>query len=150
MRAVDGVSLRVRRGETLGLVGESGCGKTTTGRAIMGLVASTGGSIRFDGQRDPRPARASACAAVRRRMQYVFQDPYSSLNPMLSVGDAVAEPLRIHGLYDEMGGDAVDRRSCSRWSACRPPSRTATPASSPAGRSSASASHARCRSSPAC
>ncbi len=104
MRAVDGVSLRVARGETLGLVGESGCGKTTTGRAIMGLVASTGGSIRFDGQ-EIRGLSRNDMRGVRRRMQYVFQDPYSSLNPMLSVGDAIAEPLRIHGLYDEMGGD---------------------------------------------
>jgi peptide/nickel transport system ATP-binding protein len=103
VRAVDGVSLRVAPGETLGLVGESGCGKTTTGRAIMGLVPSTGGSIRFDG-REIRGLQRGDMRSVRRAMQYVFQDPYSSLNPMLSVGDAIAEPLRIHGLYDEMGG----------------------------------------------
>jgi peptide/nickel transport system ATP-binding protein len=103
VRAVDGVSLSIARGETLGLVGESGCGKTTTGRAIMGLVPLSGGTVTFAGERVSGRGRA-ALRPVRRRMQYVFQDPYSSLNPMLNVGDAIAEPLRIHGLFDEMGG----------------------------------------------
>ena len=105
VRAADGVSLTVAPGETLGLVGESGCGKTTTGRAIMGLVPTTSGSIRFDGK-EIRGLDRAGMRGVRRRMQYVFQDPFSSLNPMLSVGEAVAEPLRIHGLFDEMGGAA--------------------------------------------
>ena len=105
MRAVDGVSLTVNAGETVSLVGKSGCGKTTTGRAVMGLIKATGGDIRFDGQ-SIRNLGRSGLRRARRQMQYVFQDPYSSLNPVLSVGEIVAEPLRIHGIYDEMGGDA--------------------------------------------
>jgi peptide/nickel transport system ATP-binding protein len=103
LRAVDGVSLTVHEGETVGLVGESGCGKTTTGRAIMGLVKATGGRIRFGG-RDITSLGRGAMRRVRRHMQYVFQDPFSSLNPIRSAGEIVAEPLRIHGLYDEMDG----------------------------------------------
>jgi peptide/nickel transport system ATP-binding protein len=103
VRAVDGVSLAVRAGETVGLVGESGCGKTTTGRAVLGLIRPTGGSVRFAGEDVTRLPRG-AMRRIRRHMQYIFQDPYSSLNPILTVGDAVAEPLRIHGVYEEMGG----------------------------------------------
>jgi peptide/nickel transport system ATP-binding protein len=103
VKAVDGVSLSVNPGETVSLVGESGCGKTTTGRAIMGLIRATGGSIRFGGK-SIRDLDRGAMRAARRQMQYVFQDPYASLNPVLSVEDIVAEPLRIHGIYDEMGG----------------------------------------------
>jgi peptide/nickel transport system ATP-binding protein len=103
VKAVDGVSLSVNPGETVSLVGESGCGKTTTGRAIMGLIKATGGSIRFAG-RSIRDLDGGAMRKARREMQYVFQDPYASLNPVKSVEDIVAEPLRIHGIYDEMGG----------------------------------------------
>ncbi|MDQ4136214.1 MAG: ABC transporter ATP-binding protein [Pseudomonadota bacterium] len=103
VRAVDGVSLSLRPGETLSLVGESGCGKTTTGRAIMGLIPATGGHIAFAGQQVTGLGRRD-WRRIRRQMQYVFQDPYSSLNPIKTVEEIVAEPLRIHGLYDEMGG----------------------------------------------
>jgi peptide/nickel transport system ATP-binding protein len=103
VKAVDGVSLSINPGETVSLVGESGCGKTTTGRAIMGLIRATGGSIHFGGK-SIRDLDRGAMRAARRQMQYVFQDPYASLNPVLSVEDIVAEPLRIHGIYDEMGG----------------------------------------------
>ena len=104
VRAVDGVDLTVHPGETVGLVGESGCGKTTTGRAIMGLVPKHGGSVRFDGQDITRLPREDM-RKVRRHLQYIFQDPYSSLNPIKTAGEIVAEPLRIHGLYDDAGGE---------------------------------------------
>jgi peptide/nickel transport system ATP-binding protein len=97
VRAVDDVTLTIRRGETLGLVGESGCGKSTVGRTILRLYKPTGGRVVFDG-RDITELGENALRPLRRRMQMVFQDPFASLNPRHSVGRIVGEPLRTHGL----------------------------------------------------
>ena len=97
VRAVDGVSFDLPRGETLGLVGESGCGKSTTGRAIVRLYQPTAGSIVFDGV-DIASYEGQALQRMRRRMQMIFQDPYASLNPRMTVGSIVREPLDVHGV----------------------------------------------------
>jgi peptide/nickel transport system ATP-binding protein len=97
VRAVDGVSLSIGRGQTLALVGESGCGKTTVGKAILGLVRATGGMVRFDGDAPARFDRA-ALRRYRRRVQIVFQDPFGSLDPRMSVGEIVMEGLRAQSI----------------------------------------------------
>ncbi|MFE1599187.1 ABC transporter ATP-binding protein [Methylobacterium sp. ID0610] len=97
VRALDRVSFSVARGEALGIVGESGCGKSTTARVALRLTEADGGLVRFDGQ-DVLAARAGAMRGLRRRMQIVFQDPASSLDPRQRIGQALGEPLRVHGL----------------------------------------------------
>jgi oligopeptide transport system ATP-binding protein len=97
VKAVDGISFAIRQGETLGLVGESGCGKSTTGRAILQLYRPTAGQILFGGT-ELTTLKGGALRAMRRKMQMIFQDPYASLNPRMSVGAIIGEPLAIHGL----------------------------------------------------
>ena len=98
VKAVDGISFTVRKGETLGLVGESGCGKSTTGRAMLQLYRPTSGKVRFAGD-ELNNIKGRALRSYRRRMQMIFQDPYSSLNPRMSVASIISEPMVIHGLY---------------------------------------------------
>jgi oligopeptide transport system ATP-binding protein len=97
VKAVDGLSFEIKRGETLGLVGESGCGKSTTGRAILQLYRPTEGSVDFDGT-ELTALKGNDLRRMRRKMQMIFQDPYASLNPRMSVGAIIGEPLQIHGL----------------------------------------------------
>lgn len=104
VRAVDDVSFVIQRGETLGLVGESGCGKTTVGRCLLRLIEPTNGQVRFDG-RNLTEFDKTELRGLRRRMQIIFQDPYSSLNPRMKVGEIIGEPLVVHGV-----GNKLERR----------------------------------------
>jgi oligopeptide/dipeptide ABC transporter ATP-binding protein len=109
VKAVNDVSFDVARGETLGVVGESGCGKTTTGRSILRLIEPTSGEIRFEG-RDVRAMGTSELRALRREMQIIFQDPVSSLNPRMAVGAIIREGLTIHKLAEGAAADARVRQ----------------------------------------
>ena len=100
VKAVDGVSFALRRGDTLGLVGESGCGKSTTGLAILRMLEPTAGRIVFEGE-DITTHDKERMRPIRRRMQMVYQDPYGSLNPRMKVRDIIGEPLEVHGMADD-------------------------------------------------
>ena len=106
VHAVDGVSFAIERGKTLALVGESGCGKSTVARLLVGLYAPTRGHVRFDGAETTAMLRSGQALALRRRMQMIFQDPYASLNPRWKVADIVGEPLKEHGY---IGADGQSR-----------------------------------------
>ena len=106
VRAVDDITFEIRKGETFGLVGESGCGKSTTGRAVIRLRNPTEGTVRFDG-RDLMELKRDELRKMRRRMQIIFQDPYSSLNPRMTVGSIISEPLETHNLFP--GKQRADR-----------------------------------------
>src|SRR5215204_4266379 len=104
VQAVDDVSFEIRRGETLGLVGESGCGKTTVGRLLLRLIDPTSGTIHFDGE-DITRIKGAKLKRYRRRMQIIFQDPYASLDPRTPIADSIGEGLRIHDI-----GTPAERR----------------------------------------
>ena len=116
--AVDGVSFHIDRGETLGLVGESGCGKSTVGRTLLRLLEPTAGTIRVRGD-DITNLDASRMQPYRRQMQMIYQDPYASLNPRMSAGDIVGEPLIIHGAAPPRSAPSASQACSSGWASGR-------------------------------
>jgi ABC-type microcin C transport system duplicated ATPase subunit YejF len=118
VKAVDGVSFHIRKGETLALVGESGCGKTTVSRCILRALSPTSGEIRFkvDGKQvDLAALSKRELKRYRRHMQMVFQDPFSSLNPRMGIADIIGEPLLVNGMHSAARGSP----NCSTWCSCR-------------------------------
>ena len=138
VHAVNDVTLSIAEGETLGLVGESGCGKTTMSRAIMRLIDATEGSIRFGGEDVTERRPAGRWQPLRREMQMVFQDPFASLNPRKRVGQIIGMRLRLHGTARGDGRSAGAASFSAAW-AFSPSTSIATRTSSPAGSASASA-----------
>jgi len=137
VKAVDGLNFEIVKGETLGLVGESGCGKSTTGRAILQLYRPTAGEVLFEGK-DLTKIKGEELRKTRRRMQMIFQDPYASLNPRMTVGGIVGEPLDVHNIGTK--AERMDRvRELLKVVGLNPYSSTAIRTSSPAASANASA-----------
>ena len=123
--AVDDLDFDIKQGETLGLVGESGCGKSTTGRLVLRLLEPTAGTVTFDGQ-DLSVLAAAEMRALRKRIQIVFQDPFGALNPRMTVGELIIEPLIVHSVGDAVAREQklrvlLDRVGLSAWHAGRFP-----------------------------